>query len=48
MQYLKVIPRGKTTAIIGTNGSGKSTLVKIIDRLYPLLNGDLYIGNQKA
>ena len=43
-----VIPCGKTTAIIGTNGSGKSTLTKIIDRIYPLQNGDLFIGNERA
>ncbi len=43
-----VIPKGKTTAIIGQNGSGKSTLIKLIDRLYESNKGDIYYGTNKA
>ena len=43
-----VIPAGQITAVVGTNGSGKSTLIKLIDRLYPLKEGELTIGNDRA
>ena len=43
-----VVPEGKITAVIGTNGSGKSTLIKLIDRLYPLGNGEIRIGDTDA
>lgn len=38
------IPRGKTTAIIGTSGSGKSTLLKILMKYYKSTNGEIKIG----
>ncbi|MCI2069030.1 MAG: ABC transporter ATP-binding protein/permease [Bacilli bacterium] len=40
-------PAGKVTAIIGSNGSGKSTLLKLVDRLYPPLNGGFQLGDIK-
>ena len=43
-----IIPEKKITAIVGYNGSGKSTLLKLIDRLYPLENGNLYIGESRS
>lgn len=43
-----LIPQGKITAVIGANGSGKSTLIKLIDRLYPLRNGEIRIGDSDA
>ncbi|MBQ5986505.1 MAG: ABC transporter ATP-binding protein [Clostridia bacterium] len=43
-----VIPAGQVTAIVGTNGSGKSTMIKLIDRLYPLNDGALSIGSDRA
>ncbi len=43
-----VIPANKVTAIVGYNGSGKSTLVKLIDRLYPLNEGELKLGEGNA
>lgn len=43
-----VIPAGQVTAVVGTNGSGKSTMIKLIDRLYPLKEGELMIGNDRA
>lgn len=38
------IPKGKTTAIIGTSGSGKSTLLKILMRYYQPTGGEIKIG----
>ena len=43
-----VIEAGKTTAIVGINGSGKSTLIKLIDRLYPGKDGEIYLGDVRA
>lgn len=37
------IPRGKTTAIVGTNGSGKSTLTKLIYKFYEPTAGNIFI-----
>ncbi len=39
------IPRGKTTAIVGTSGSGKTTLIKLLLGFYPPTNGKIMIGN---
>ena len=40
-----VIPRGKTTAILGATGCGKSTLLKLLFRFYDLSDGAIYIGD---
>lgn len=40
-----IIPEGKVTAIVGTSGSGKTTLIKLLLGYYPLLSGDIKIGN---
>ncbi|MCH7401172.1 peptidase domain-containing ABC transporter [Belliella kenyensis] len=40
------IETGKFTAIIGQSGSGKSTLTSIIQKVYPITSGRVYIGNQ--
>lgn len=40
------IPKGKITAIIGESGSGKTTLTALLQKLYPLKSGKIYIGNQ--
>lgn len=40
------IPAGKITAVLGPSGSGKSTLLNLIDRLYPLNRGKIYIGGR--
>jgi ATP-binding cassette subfamily B protein len=39
------IPQGKITAIIGESGSGKTTIAALLQKLYPLNGGNIYIGN---
>ncbi len=38
---------GKTLAIVGSTGSGKSSLVSLINRLYEINQGAIYIGNHE-
>jgi ATP-binding cassette subfamily B protein len=38
------IQMGKITAIVGESGSGKSTLVHLLQNIYPLSGGKIYIG----
>lgn len=38
------IKKGKTTAIVGESGSGKTTLVSLLQHLYPINKGSIYIG----
>ncbi|MGL5729508.1 MAG: ABC transporter transmembrane domain-containing protein, partial [Bacteroidales bacterium] len=40
------IKKGHVTAIIGDSGSGKTTLAALILKLYPITNGQIYIGNK--
>lgn len=40
------IPRGKTTAIVGTSGSGKTTLIKLLLCFYMTNKGSIKIGGQ--
>lgn len=39
------IPQGKITAIIGESGSGKTTIAALMQKLYPLNEGNIYIDN---
>ena len=38
------IPKGKVTAVVGESGSGKTTLTSLLQNIYPLQNGNIYIG----
>lgn len=38
-------PKGNISGVIGESGSGKSTLVSLLQNLYPLQSGNIYIGD---
>lgn len=40
-----IIPKGRTTAIVGESGSGKSTLISLLQNIYPIQSGHIYIGD---
>ena len=39
------IPLGKVTAIIGVSGSGKSTILGLLQKLYPVGSGKIFVGD---
>lgn len=39
------ISQGSITAIVGESGSGKSTLLSLLQNIYPLQNGKIYLGD---
>lgn len=39
------IPVGQTTAIVGESGCGKSTLASLLQNIYPIDKGRIYIGD---
>ena len=39
------IPKGKVTAIIGESGSGKTTIAALLQKLYPIKKGKIFIGS---
>jgi ATP-binding cassette, subfamily C, bacteriocin exporter len=39
------INKNETTAIVGESGSGKTTLIALLQNLYPIKNGKIYIGD---
>jgi ATP-binding cassette subfamily B protein len=40
-----VIPKGKTTAVVGISGSGKTTLLKLLLKFYEPQKGEIKLGN---
>ena len=40
-----VIPQKKITAIVGVSGSGKSTILGLLQKLYPISTGKIFIGD---
>ena len=40
-----LIPKGKVTAFAGESGSGKTTLVNILQKMYPIESGRVFIGD---
>ncbi len=44
-EFNLLIPLGKITAIVGESGSGKSTLVHLLQNIYPLSSGKIYIND---
>jgi len=39
------IRKGQITAIVGESGCGKSTLIHLLQNIYPISSGKIYIGN---
>jgi ATP-binding cassette subfamily B protein len=40
-----VFKKNETTAIVGESGSGKTTLISLLQNLYPIKEGKIYIGD---
>ncbi len=40
-----VIPHKQVTAIVGASGSGKSTLMGLLQKIYPVTGGKIFIGD---
>lgn len=43
--FSAVFKKNQTTAIVGESGSGKTTLISLLQNLYPINEGKIYIGN---
>ncbi|MDC7742895.1 ABC transporter ATP-binding protein [Rhizobium binxianense] len=42
------VEKGSVTVIVGTSGSGKSTLMRMINRLVPISEGQIFVGGQNV
>ncbi len=40
------VEKGSITVVVGTSGSGKSTLMRMINRLVPITEGQIFVGGQ--
>jgi ATP-binding cassette subfamily B protein len=40
-----VFKKNQTTAIVGESGSGKTTLISLLQNLYPIKEGKIYVGD---
>jgi len=40
-----VFKKNETTAIVGESGSGKTTLISLLQNLYPIKEGKIYVGD---
>lgn len=40
------VEKGKTLAIVGSTGSGKTTIINILNRFYPIRNGEIKIDGR--
>jgi ATP-binding cassette subfamily B protein len=40
-----IFKKNETTAIVGESGSGKTTLISLLQNLYPIKEGKIYVGN---
>ncbi len=43
-----IFKKNETTAIVGESGSGKTTLISLLQNLYPIKEGKIYIGDYDA
>ncbi|UPZ18007.1 peptidase domain-containing ABC transporter [Flavobacterium humidisoli] len=44
-KFNATLKKNETTAIIGESGSGKTTLISLLQNLYPIKEGKIYIGD---
>ncbi|MGM5007647.1 ABC transporter ATP-binding protein [Rhizobium sp. 969_B3_N1_2] len=42
------VEKGEIAVIVGTSGSGKSTLMRMINRLVPITEGEIFVGGQNV
>ncbi len=42
------VEKGSVTVIVGTSGSGKSTLMRMINRLVPITEGEIFVAGQNV
>ncbi|WP_064693649.1 ABC transporter ATP-binding protein [Rhizobium aegyptiacum] len=42
------VEKGEITVVVGTSGSGKSTLMRMINRLVPISEGQIFVGGQNV
>jgi ABC-type bacteriocin transporter len=44
-EFSAIFKKNETTAIVGESGSGKTTLIALLQNLYPIQQGKIYIGD---